>query len=423
MVKTIAFHTLGCKLNFAETSSISRDFKAAGFTIVNFSEEADIYVIHTCSVTSAAEKKCRQTIRQARKRSPEALVAVIGCYSELRSEDIRELDSADIILGNNNKHKLLEYVMNREEAVQDLPTGEEDFFPAWSSGDRTRSFLKIQDGCDYFCAYCTVPHARGRSRSTSIQNVVKSAREIAATGIKEIVLTGVNIGDFGRKNGQSLNMLLKEFQFFEGIERLRISSIEPDLLSEELIRTIAGSSIIAPHFHISLQSGSDKILKAMGRKYDTALFRDTVNTIKNIMPTAFIAADVITGFPGEDETEFLNTENFISQLPLSELHVFTYSERPGTRAVKMEGRVREGIRTERTKTLITLSNFKKKEFYESNIGTEHFVLWETSLNKGMMSGYTENYLRVVSAYDKSRVNNIENVILKDIDTEGRFRII
>lgn len=411
-MKTIAFYTLGCKLNFAETSTLAEKFRQAGYIVTEFHSISDIYVIHTCSVTSAAEKKSRQAIRQARKRNPDAFIAVIGCYSELRSNDIKSMGCADIILGNSEKYNLLEYINNKKEYNETYNiSNEKNFVPAVSLGDRTRSFLKIQDGCDYFCAYCTIPYARGRSRSAKIIDVINLIKTASKTGVKEIVLTGVNVGDFGKNNAESFYELLLNIEKNKYVDRIRISSIEPDLLHTEIIDFIANSEIIAPHFHISLQSGSDVILKTMGRKYDTNLFKERVNLIKQRIPDAFIAADVITGFPGETEEEFYITKKFIESLPLSELHVFTYSERPGTKAIKLDGNVQNDIRKQRTYQLLKISDKKKFNFYETNIGREQKVLWESNNYKGYMNGYTANYLKIKSIYDKNKVNTLEKVKL------------
>ncbi len=421
-MKTVAFHTIGCKLNFAESSAIARKFKNKGYIISNFGSKADIYVINTCSVTSSAEKKCRQAIRQARKRNPDAIIAVIGCYSELRYDEIENLKLVDIILGNSNKYDLLDYIestANNDEI--DRVANFEKFCPAISYDERTRSFLKIQDGCDYYCTYCTVPFARGMSRSASIQEILNMINLAVDNGIKEIVLTGVNVGDFGKKNGESLARLLIQIEEITKLERLRISSIEPDLLSKELINIISNSDIIAPHFHISMQSGSDNILRLMNRKYDTAFFSEKINMIKENMPDAFIAIDVITGFPGETDKEFNITKKYIQNLPVSELHVFTYSERPGTKAANMPGYVQNGIRQERTAELLEISKQKKKNFYISSLNSFHKVLWEAKQYKGFMSGYTENYLKVKCDYDETKINTVQKVLLTQTDEDGTFR--
>ncbi len=420
-MKSIAFYTLGCKLNFAETSTIAEKFRNAGYKIVDFESIADIYVIHTCSVTSMAEKKSRQAMRQAKRRNNKALIAFIGCYAELRYDEIKKLNIANIIIGNKDKYELLNFITNNNITINKV---NEEFVPAMSLGrERTRSFLKIQDGCDYFCAYCTVPYARGPSRSMKIVDIKNMFSLLADKGIKEVVLTGVNVGDFGRKNGENLKQLLYELENIKKIERIRISSIEPDLLDTELIKLIADSEIIAPHFHLPLQSGSDVVLKLMGRRYNINSFIEKVELIKKTIPTAFIAADVITGFPGETDLEYEKTKKIIELLPLSELHVFTYSERPGTKAATMNNKISESVKKKRTDELLYISKNKKKVFYLSNKGSIQKVLWENNNYKQFMSGYTANYLKIIAKYDINKINSFETIKLTELNKDLTFSCI
>ncbi|MCD6112229.1 MAG: tRNA (N(6)-L-threonylcarbamoyladenosine(37)-C(2))-methylthiotransferase MtaB [Bacteroidales bacterium] len=422
MKKTkIAFNTFGCKLNFSETSSISKKFNKDKYQIVNFNEKADIYIIHSCSVTANAERKCRFAIHQANKKNPEAKIALMGCYAELHHDDLLKIQGVDIVLGNVEKYNIVDYI-EKNKILKTIPdvNKTESFHPAYSLGDRTRSFFKVQDGCDNFCTYCIIPYARGRSRSNTIDETIKTAKEIAATEIKEIILTGVNIGDFGRKNGESFLGLIKELDKIKGIDRIRISSIEPDLLSDEIIEFVAKSKKILNHFHIPLQSGSDKILKQMHRKYDTEFFSGRIKKIKSLMPEACIAIDLITGFPGESDEDFQQTYNFLNNLELSYLHVFTYSDRPGTVAAKIKDKVNSKIKKFRSKELHILSDNKKKEFYKQNIGNKSKVLFESGNIDGYMHGFTENYIKVKTKYNPDLVNKIIDVELKDIDKEGIF---
>ncbi len=429
-MKKVAFQTFGCKLNFAETSQISRQFTDNGFEIIDFKEDADVYVINTCTVTSIAEKKCKTAIRSAINRNPNAKVAVIGCFSQLKADDLSQIDGVDIIIGNTEKHKLINYVTEEEHKhvkgcswcdVKAIDKTEE-FVPSFSSDDRTRSFLKIQDGCDYFCTYCAIPFARGRSRSDSIDNLVKSAQQIAAKGLKEIILTGVNIGDFGKNTGYNFLDLIKELDKVDGIERYRISSIEPDLLTNEIIEFAVNSQKFLPHFHIPLQAGTNKILKLMKRKYVRELFADRVINIKTLLPDCCIAADVITGFPGESDEDFMEAYHFIESLPLSYLHVFTYSERPETVAVKLDDKVPVHIRRERSKKLQELSDKKKEEFYMQNIGKTKKVLFESDIKHHHIHGFTDNYIRVKTAYNPALINKVCEVKLLSIDKEGVFDV-
>ncbi len=428
MNKKVAFQTFGCKLNFAETSQISRQFIENGFEIADSKENADVYVINTCTVTSIAEKKCKTAIRAAIKRNPNAKVAVIGCFSQLKADEIQEIEGVDIIVGNNEKHKLLEMIISRENTTEDnyvycdvkQMEKNDAFVPSYSSGDRTRSFLKIQDGCDYFCTYCAIPFARGRSRSDTIENVVKSAQAIADEGLKEIIFTGVNIGDFGKQNKETFYQLIQALDKVQGIERYRISSIEPDLLTDEIIEFVSKSEKFLPHFHIPLQSGSNKILKLMKRHYQRELFADRVNKIKALIPYCCIAVDVITGFPGETDEDFQDAYQFIESLPISYLHVFTYSERPGTIAAKLEGKVPINIRRERSKQLQMLSDKKKHDFYIQNKGSVRKVLFESDIHHGFIYGFTGNYIRVKTKSNKELINKVAEISLKKMDAEGVF---
>jgi threonylcarbamoyladenosine tRNA methylthiotransferase MtaB len=393
--------------------------------VVAHKEEADIYVINSCTVTGNAEKKCRAAIRQAKRRNPDARVAVIGCFSQMKEDDLSKMKEVDLVIGNEEKFMLKDYLKD------DLYTGachsfvgdiskSDIFTPSWSSGYRTRSFLKIQDGCDYFCTYCTIPFARGRSRSATIADTIRTTKEIASTGIREIVLSGVNIGDYGKQHDESFFKLIQELDKVNGIDRIRISSIEPDLLDEEIIRFVAGSEKFLPHFHIPLQSGSDKILKSMQRKYKREVFAKRVNEIKEHMPEACIAADVIIGFPGETEEDFRETYDFLNGMDISYMHVFTYSERPGTKAVGLNGKITNAVKKERSRRLHELSDTKKATFYKQNIGTTAFVLFESDNSDGFMHGFTGNYLKVKTPYKKELVNEIIPVRLERQDEEGVF---
>ena len=415
-MKKVAIHTLGCKLNFSESSDMLRQFAEKGFQVVDFKSVADVYIINTCTVTSIAEKKCRTAIHQAVKTNPDAIVAVVGCFSQVNAQEISKIEGVDIILGNADKHKLVDYVLDCEKAGEGhtkvLPMGDGDVFvPTFSTGDRTRSFFKVQDGCDYFCSYCEIPFARGRSRSSSVADTVAIAEKIAATGVKEIVLTGINTGEFGKQNGETFFQLIKELDRVEEVSRYRISSIEPNLITDEMIDFIAQSRAFLPHFHIPLQAGSNAVLQLMRRRYTTELYASRVAKIKSVMPDACIAADVIVGFNGETEDEFRKACDFIESIPISYLHVFTYSERPRTRALAMEGKVPVNVRRERSKVLHDISARKKELFYRQNYGTEHKALWESDIHDGFMLGFTENYIRVKTPYDESKVNTVENVVV------------
>ena len=428
--KTVAFHTLGCKLNFAETSTIARQLIGAGYEKVDFDSPAQVYVINTCSVTDNADKECKFHVKRAVKANPEGLVVVLGCYAQLKPEEISAIEGVDLVLGAKEKFNLLNFLddLRKAEAsaqVHSCEIEDADFFiGSYSIGDRTRAFLKVQDGCDYKCTYCTIPMARGISRSDTIENIVKNAKEIAGQNIKEIVLTGVNIGDYGKgefgnkKHEHTFLDLVKELNKVEGIERIRISSIEPNLLKDETIELVAESQNFVPHFHIPLQSGSDEILKKMKRRYLTALYTNRVKKIREMLPDACIGVDVIVGFPGETEEKFLETYKFLSELPISYLHVFTYSERDNTEAVKMEGVVPISERKKRNKMLRILSEKKKMAFYQSQIGKTLPVLWEHEEKNGMMFGFTDNYVRVLKPYDPASINRVETVKLEKIAPDG-----
>jgi len=428
--KTVAFHTLGCKLNFAETSTIARQLIGAGYEKVDFDSPAQVYVINTCSVTDNADKECKFHVKRAVKANPEGLVVVLGCYAQLKPEEISAIEGVDLVLGAKEKFNLLNFLddLRKAEAsaqVHSCEIEDADFFiGSYSIGDRTRAFLKVQDGCDYKCTYCTIPMARGISRSDTIGNIVKNAKEIAGQNIKEIVLTGVNIGDYGKgefgnkKHEHTFLDLVKELNKVEGIERIRISSIEPNLLKDETIELVAESQNFVPHFHIPLQSGSDEILKKMKRRYLTALYTNRVKKIREMLPDACIGVDVIVGFPGETEEKFLETYKFLSELPISYLHVFTYSERDNTEAVKMEGVVPISERKKRNKMLRILSEKKKMAFYQSQIGKTLPVLWEHEEKNGMMFGFTDNYVRVQKPYDPASINRVETVKLEKIAPDG-----
>ncbi|HPI67854.1 MAG TPA: tRNA (N(6)-L-threonylcarbamoyladenosine(37)-C(2))-methylthiotransferase MtaB [Bacteroidales bacterium] len=425
--KKIAFHTLGCKLNFAETSTISRTFPEDKYEKVTAGQKADIYVINTCTVTEVADKKCRQAIRKFRNLSPEAMIVAIGCYSQLRPHEIAAIPGVDMVLGTNERFGLVEMMENYGKRspceIHCSHLSESDpFIPAFSAGDRTRSFLKVQDGCDYGCAYCTIPLARGSSRSPGIDTVLEEASVIAEKGIKEIILTGVNIGDFGRKNGQSLYNLLCELVKIKGIERYRISSIEPNLLTDELIEMTADNPKILPHFHIPLQGGSDKILALMGRRYKRDVFSKKIQKIRSLIPLAGIGSDILTGFPGENDEDFEDAYNFLSDQPLSYMHVFPYSERPGTRAVNMEGKVNHHVKELRSKRLHALSEKKHDIFLKNNIGHNENVLFESVKNKGMITGFTGNYIRVEYPWDQSFAGKIKKIRMKNIEVSGRMSV-
>ncbi|MGE5425385.1 MAG: tRNA (N(6)-L-threonylcarbamoyladenosine(37)-C(2))-methylthiotransferase MtaB [Syntrophothermus sp.] len=420
--KKVAFHHFGCKVNFAEGSALSRQFVEKGYELTDFHEKADIYVISTCVVTAVAEKKCRAAIRQAHKINPEARIAVIGCFSELKPGEIATMEGVSVVLGHSNKFDLLQEIENHHDSTSygHHFGGHQTFVPSYSFGDRTRSFLKIQDGCDYYCSYCTIPFARGHSRSDSIENVVKSARKVASDGIKEIILTGVNIGDFGRGTSETFIGLVRRLETESGLPRIRISSIEPDLLSPEIIEIIAKSEKFMPHFHIPLQAGSDEVLKKMKRKYDTALFASRISDIKKAMPHACIACDIIAGFPAETRENFSDTVHFVENLDISYLHVFSYSRRERTLAAGMTDLVTSRERKERSQILHRISEEKKSIFYADNRDRESFVLFESDETNGYMHGFTENYIRVKTLFNPDLINQVVKVKLQEQDTEGVF---
>lgn len=425
--KKVALYTLGCKLNFSETSSIARMFEEEGFARVEFNDTPDVYVINTCSVTENADKKCKQLVKKALKINPNAFIAIIGCYAQLKPEEIAQIYGVDMVLGASDKFKIIEHFENldkKEKAEIHATKIKEvnEFVPSYSKGDRTRSFLKIQDGCDYFCTFCTIPLARGKSRNNSIQQTIKVANEIATTNIKEIVLTGVNIGDFGQGTGEDFYQLIQELDKIEGIERYRISSIEPNLLTSQIIEFVAQSSKFMPHFHIPLQSGSNEILKSMRRKYNRELYTQRVTQIKKLLPNACIGVDVIVGFPGETEQHFMETYQFLNELDISYLHVFTYSERQNTTAIKLNGIVPKEERSKRSKMLHILSEKKKRHFYEQNINNTFNVLFESEDNEGFLHGFTQNYIKVKIPYHQELDNQIKKVQLDSIDTDGVVKI-
>lgn len=424
--KKVAFYTLGCKLNYSETSTISRMFESKGYEKVEFNQKPDIFIINTCSVTENADKKCKKIVKEANKINPDGYVTIIGCYAQLKPQEIADIEGVDAVLGAAEKFQLIDlldgfvkepsgqkakvYNQNIEEAI--------DYHTSYSLNDRTRTFLKVQDGCDYPCAYCTIPLARGASRSDSIENVVKAAQEIAASGVKEIVLTGVNIGDFGLRNGnreETFFDLVKALDEVEGINRFRISSIEPNLLTDEIIAFVAQSKRFVPHFHIPLQSGSNKVLGLMRRRYKRELYVDRVQKIKELMPDCCIGVDVIVGHPGETEEEFLETYNFLNELPISYLHVFTYSERENTTALTIKPVVPQSKRAERSKMLHILSDKKRRYFYEQQLGKSFEVLFEEDVEDGQMQGFTENYVRVTAKYDPLLINETKQVALVSIN--------
>lgn len=423
--KKIAFHTLGCKLNFAETSTISRSFPEESFERVPASSGADIYIINTCSVTDAADRKCRQAIKKFIHQSPGAFIAVVGCYAQLNPGKIASIPGVDLVLGSNEKFDIGKYLDNfnkkkSAEVHSDDHSPEERFFQSFSMGDRTRSFLKIQDGCDYGCSYCTIPMARGNSRNPSIESITEEALKIAGTGIKEVVLTGVNIGDFGKSTGDDFEKLLRDLIDIEGIERYRISSVEPNLLSDSIIELVSNNNKILPHFHMPLQSGCDRILALMRRRYRRKVFEERVKKITDLMPLAGIGADVIVGFPGETENDFNETYSFLSDLPLSYLHVFSFSERPGTVAAEMKDKVSSAFKEERSKILQSLSDKKHLDFCLRNTGTQAEVLFEHTRSAGRMTGFTGNYIRVEHPWDSSLTGKIISMKLSEILPGGRM---
>ena len=431
--KKVAFYTLGCKLNFSETSTIARDFQNEGFERVDFEEIADIYVINTCSVTENADKQFKQIVKKAMKLNDKAFVAAVGCYAQLKPEELAAVDGVDLVLGATEKFKITDYIndlsKNDMGEIHSCEIEEADFYVgSYSIGDRTRAFLKVQDGCDYKCTYCTIPLARGISRSDALENVLKNASEISQQGIKEIVLTGVNIGDYGKgefgnkKHEHTFLDLVKALDEVEGIERLRISSIEPNLLKNETIEFVSQSRTFVPHFHIPLQSGSNDILKKMKRRYMRELYVDRVTKIREVMPHACIGVDVIVGFPGETDEHFLETYHFLNDLDISYLHVFTYSERDNTEAAEMDGVVPMNVRSKRSKMLRGLSVKKRRAFYESQIGTNRTVLFEGENKEGYIHGFTENYVKVKTPWNPELVNTLHEINLTKIDEDGSVRM-
>ncbi len=432
-MKKVAFYTLGCKLNYSETSTIARQFESRGFQKVEFNQNPDIFIVNTCSVTENADKKCRKIVREAQAINPDGYVAIIGCYAQLKPQEIAEIPGVDAVLGAAEKFRLIDlldtftkeptqkskvYNSNIEEAV--------DYHTSYSLNDRTRTFLKVQDGCDYPCAYCTIPLARGKSRSDSIENVVRAAHEIASKGVKEIVLTGVNIGDFGIQNGERSNSFYELVQALDqvsGIERFRISSIEPNLLTDEIIAFVAQSQRFVPHFHVPLQSGSNKMLGLMKRRYRRELYVERVQKIKELMPHACIGVDVIVGHAGETKDDFLETHQFLSDLNVSYLHVFTYSERANTAALDIKPSVPQSQRAERSKMLHILSDKKRRAFYESQIGSTQTVLFEDDITNGQMQGFTQNYVRVTAKYDPLLINELKTIQLTEINAEGVVEVV
>lgn len=430
MNKKVAFYTLGCKLNYSETSSISRLFQDRGFEKVAFNDKPDIFVINTCSVTENADKKCRKIVKEAKKISAHSYVVIVGCYAQLKPKEISEIPGVDAVLGASEKFRMFEYLedftSNNEPVVFSTDVKEaKDFHGSFSYGDRTRTFLKVQDGCNYGCAFCTIPLARGKSRSGSIEDIVKQAEEIGQSGVREVVLTGVNIGDYGIQSGrrkESFLALIQALDQVEGIDRIRISSIEPNLLSEEIIRFVSTSKRFVPHFHIPLQSGSDNILRRMNRRYLTDLYAGRVRLIKEIMPEACIGVDVITGFPGETQEEFEKTYTFIRDLDISYLHVFTYSERANTKALLLDGIVPKKERSDRSNQLRILSEKKRRAFYENHLGNTYQVLFEAEVENDRMHGFTENYIRIEAKYDPLLVNTVKKVKLESINPEGYVEV-
>jgi threonylcarbamoyladenosine tRNA methylthiotransferase MtaB len=429
-MKKVAFYTLGCKLNYSETSSISRLFEQRGYEKVDFTEKADIYVINTCSVTDNADKKCRKVVREALKHSPQAFITIVGCYAQLKPQEIAEIPGVDAVLGAAEKFRLLDVLdgFQKDGLTKVFHSDIQKaniFHNAYSLSDRTRTFLKVQDGCDYNCSFCTIPLARGESRSDYVANILLSAEEIAQAGVKEIVLTGVNIGDFGLHEGkreETFFDLVKALEKVVGVERFRISSIEPNLLTNEIVEFVASSKKFVPHFHIPLQSGSNKVLKMMRRRYQRELYAERVALIKSLIPNCCIGVDVIVGFPGETKEDFLDTYKFLNELDISYLHVFTYSERDNTHAIALKGSVPSAERAERSKMLHILSDKKRRAFYEQNLGREEQVLFEEDIENGLMFGFTRNYIRVAAKYDPLLVNELKTIRTTAIAPEGHVEV-
>jgi threonylcarbamoyladenosine tRNA methylthiotransferase MtaB len=429
-MKKVAFYTLGCKLNYSETSTISRKFEEKGYHKVDFTDQPDIFIINTCSVTENADKKCHKIVREARSISPNAYVAIIGCYAQLKPKEIAEIPGVDAVLGAAEKFRLIELLDGfvRPESTTVFASDIEEvntFNTSYSIHDRTRTFLKVQDGCDYSCSFCTIPLARGSSRSDSIDNILKTAHTIAKSEVKEIVITGVNTGDFGLQNGnreERLIDLIKALDTVEGIDRFRISSVEPNLLTDEIIEFVAASKRFVPHFHIPLQSGSNKVLKLMRRRYQREVYTSRVEKIKSCMPHACIGVDVIVGFPGETHEDFLETYQFLNELEISYLHVFTYSERENTLAATLPGVISKKERAERSRMLHSLSDKKRRYFYEQHLRSTQTVLFENDVEEGMMHGFTENYIRVAAKYDPLLINELKTVVLTSINEKGHAEV-
>ena len=434
--KKVAFYTLGCKLNFSETSTIARNFTNEGFERVDFEAAADVYVINTCSVTDNADKRFKTIVKNALKKNEDAFLIAIGCYAQLKPEELANVDGVDLVLGATEKFNVTSYIndlsKNNVGEVHSCEISDADFYVgSYSIGDRTRAFLKVQDGCDYKCTYCTIPLARGISRSDTLENVIKNAQEISSKGIKEIVLTGVNIGDYGKgefgnkKHEHTFLELVKELDKVNGIHRLRISSIEPNLLKDETIEFVSKSNSFVPHFHIPLQSGCDELLKKMKRRYLTSTYTNRVRKIKEAMPNACIGVDVIVGFPGETDELFLETYNYLNEMDISYLHVFTYSERANTEAVHLDGVVPKKVRAKRSKMLRGLSAKKRRSFYESQLGNTLSVLFENENKDGFINGFTENYVKVKTPWNPILVNTLHTITLTEIDEDGlvRFKFV
>ena len=424
---TVAYYTLGCKLNFSETSTIAQSLTDSGYAKVEFDTGADVYVINTCSVTESANKKCRNIVRKALNYNPEAYVVVIGCYAQLKPQEIAGIKGVDLVLGANEKFNVGDYLNDLHKRLEAQILSNEiketkEFVPGFSTTDRTRSFLKIQDGCNYFCSFCTIPLARGRGRNASIKETIAKANELAQTDVKEVVLTGVNIGDFGYGTDEDFFGLIQELDKIEDVERYRISSIEPNLLSNEIIEFVSKSQRFVPHFHIPLQSGSDVLLKSMRRRYESPLYVSRVEKIKELMPDACIGVDVIVGYPGETDEEFMKTYDFLNELPVSYLHVFTYSERDNTTALRMDGVVPKDVRKARSNMLRILSEKKKRAFYEANVSLEDKVVFEGSEDNGLMHGFTTNYVKVKTAFNPLMVNQSAMVKMTELDKDGTMKI-
>ena len=428
-ISSVALSTLGCKLNFSETSSISINLEKNNFKVVPFNQYADAYIINTCSVTENADNKFKVFVNKALKINPNAFVAAIGCYAQLKPEELLSVRGVDLVLGASEKFNIVEYLQNIDQDFSKLNhscniNNIDSFIETYSINSRTRAFLKVQDGCDYKCSFCTIPLARGKSRSNTIENVVKNVNEIISNGVREIVLTGINLGDFGKSQSGNIKAnedfldLIKVLDEIDGVERYRVSSIEPNLLTDEIISFISNSKRFVPHFHIPLQSGSDEILKKMRRRYKTDLYKSRVDLIRKLMPTASIGVDVIVGFPGETDEMFLETYDFIKKLDISYLHVFSYSERENTKAVELNGVVTKKTRNKRSKLLRLLSASKKTSFYKKNIGSDYNVLFESENKNGLIEGYTENYIRVRKNWNKNLVGKIRKVKIEKVDSEG-----